>query len=308
MTSASENRQHNALVELHYALAEGDAEEPTERLRAQVIDAAIAARAPGRSSRPAPRLSGAEVFERTVDRLDALLGDLDPPDWSRPALRDLDVQGLVGHLIGIEGQFARTLEGGGSADDGSADHVSSTQPVALAQAGRPAAMTRREWHDTAMRTIDWVHDTPADTPMTFYGVTMPIDALLVVRAFEMWTHDEDVRRAAGRPLPALDAGRLARMAELAVQLLPAGLARANRSVEGRSARLVLTGPGGGTFDVALDGAPSPPASPADTRIVIDVTEFCRIVGDRPTGARPVISGDPSLADDVLVGAAALALD
>ena len=32
-----------------------------------------------------------------------------------------------------------------------------------------------------------------------HGMHLPLGALLVVRAFELWTHDNDIRRAAGLP-------------------------------------------------------------------------------------------------------------
>ena len=51
-------------------------------------------------------------------------------------LRDLDVQGLVGHLTGVEEDVQRCLAGDPSV--GQADHVESTQLAADRQAGRPA--------------------------------------------------------------------------------------------------------------------------------------------------------------------------
>src|SRR5579862_4543226 len=245
MTNA-ERPTPDPLVELGYALAEGDSAEPSGGLRDRVISAAAALRAPGRPAVPAPAMSGSEVFGRMVGRLDTLLGQLLPQEWARPALRDLDVQGLVGHLIAIEGQFERALGQPGSGGE-SDDHVGSTQPIALAQSGRPTADTHHDWRDATRRTLDAVHRSHDHGLVAFYGVTMPLDALLVVRAFEMWTHDEDIRRATARPLPPLEPGQLARMTELAVQLLPAGMARAGRALPGTAARLVLTGPGGGTF-------------------------------------------------------------
>jgi hypothetical protein len=45
-------------------------------------------------------------------------------------------------------------------------------------------------------------------PVDFYGATLPLDKMLVVRAFEMWIHEEDIRRAAGIPLEAPEPARL----------------------------------------------------------------------------------------------------
>jgi len=143
--------------------------------------------------------------------------------------------------------------------------------------------------------------------MTMHGMTLPVSFMLVVRAFETWTHDEDTRRATSRPLDPPDASTLQLMTDLAVTLLPAGMARAGREPDGRAGRLVLTGPGGGTWAKAI-GAKD--AESTDVRLVADAVGFCRLVANRvaPADLGAVVSGDRSLADDILVGANALALD
>jgi uncharacterized protein (TIGR03083 family) len=284
-------------------------------LRARVVTGALAARSAGRPARPVPVVTSLEAFRRTVDSLDAVLAGLAPEEWARPALRDLDVQGLVGHLIGVEREFQARV-GSNPASAVEAHHVGSTQAAADAEAGRPPASTHRDWLAMTVRTIDRVEAAASpEAPVTMHGVTLPLDQWLVVRSFEMWTHEEDVRRAVGRPLLAPETARLALMTQLAVSLLPTGMARAGRATAGRatagratagrSARLVLTGDGGGTWQI-------PPAdgSTADVRIVVDCVTFCRLVANRhaPTDAAAVITGDQALADDVFAGAAALAFD
>jgi hypothetical protein len=72
--------------------------------------------------------------------------------------------------------------------------------------------------------------------------------------------------------------------------------------------LVLTGPGGGTWDLAIGAGPAAPA--ARVAIVADAVGFCRLVANRvsPGGLRPHVTGDPGRAAQVLAAAAALALD
>jgi hypothetical protein len=74
-----------------------------------------------------------------------------------------------------------------------------------------------------------------------------------------------------------------------------------------SVHLVLTGPGGGTWDVAV-GEPSP--APAAVGIVTDVVGFCRLFSNRisPADLDVFVIGDPRLARSVLTAATALALD
>ena len=292
------------MMELRFALAEGDAIDASDALRARVLAAAAAARTPGAAVDAPQWISGTDVFRRAVVSLDALLATLSPEEWSRPALRDLDVQGLIGHLVGVEEAFTAVLRG---ADD-IADHVNDTQAAAQRQRGIAPVETHRQWFDVATRSIALLQDLDASAPVSFYGVTLPLDDVLVIRAFEMWIHDEDVRQATGRALVSPDPERLARMVGLASMLLPAGIARSGNATEGATARLVLTGTGGGTWDVNLDGASE--QRTATTRIVVDAAEFCRVVGNRKdqTTSGAVISGNAAIASGVLVGAAALALD
>ena len=59
-------------------------------------------------------------------------------------------------------------------------------------------------------------------------MTLPLNSLLVVRTFELWTHENDVRRATGLPPSVPDLVTLRLMTGLAVELLPHGMARAGR--------------------------------------------------------------------------------
>jgi uncharacterized protein (TIGR03083 family) len=274
-------------------------------LRARVLDASSRARPAGRTVPAVPDISPAEAFSRAADALSLTLGALGAGDWGRPAIRDLDVQGLVGHLTGVESDLRRCLSGDPEA--GAADHVKSTQPAADRQAGRQPAQTIAEWRQAVDETLALVATVGLDESVTLYGVRLPVGALLVVRAFELWTHENDIRRACGLPATAPDAPTLALMTRLAASLLPLVMAHA---VPGRrtTLHLVLTGAGGGTWDVAA-GEESLPG-PERLAIVADAVEFCRLVANR---ARPAeldlhITGDHGTATGILTAATALALD
>jgi len=294
-------------AELRYALDEGYAELPPEHLLDRILNVAYESREPGRPvDRPAP-ISGADVFARSIASLNATLEDLTEADWKCRALRGLDVQGLLGHLIGVEETFIKVVSGDPSTD--SDDHIGSTQPYALAQAGKTPTQSLREWQLVTARSVEVVSTEPPEREVAFYGVALPLAQLLVIRAFEMWVHEEDVRRATDRSLNPPDAEPLSRMAELAVALLPAGIARAGLSLGGQAVRLVLTGPAGGSWTVAMDGR-SAPSGAESAIVVVDTAAFCRVVGNRlaqcDTGAW--IDGDQQLAADLFTGAAELALD
>jgi hypothetical protein len=88
------------------------------------------------------RLALADAFGRTADACHGLLCALRDEEWAAPARRGLDVQGLVGHLIGVEEDTHRCLSG--DSEVARADHAESTRPAIARQAGRPGARTRGE--------------------------------------------------------------------------------------------------------------------------------------------------------------------
>ena len=96
------------------------------------------------------------------------------------------------------------------------------------------------------------------------------------------------------------------MTRLAARLLPHAAARTGLH-EPVNVRLVLTGPGGGTWDIAVGEGPPDPVS---VRIIADAAGFCRLVANRVTPADLDlhVTGDPGRAAGVLAAASALALD
>ena len=80
------------------------------------------------------------AFGHAADAFYQTLSGLAGQDWRAPVLRDLDVQGLVGHLIGVETDVQRAIAGDPAV--ASTEHVSATQPAALAEAGRRRTPSR----------------------------------------------------------------------------------------------------------------------------------------------------------------------
>jgi uncharacterized protein (TIGR03083 family) len=274
-------------------------------LRGRVLAASLRARAAGRPEPAAPQITPEEAFSRAADAFYGMLGVLQEEDWQRTALRGLDVQELVGHLTGVEEDVHRCL----AADPqvARASHVESTQAAADRQAGRPPAETRAEWRCASGRTLDLVRavgDPSAEVAV--HGMRLPLDLLLVVRAFELWIHDNDIRHAAGLPPSVPDPSTLSLMTQAAARLLPHAAARTGLR-EPTSVHLVLTGPGGGTWDIPI-GDRSP--APAPVGIVADAVGFCWLAANRtaPDRLDLHITGDPDRAAMVLAAASSLALD
>jgi uncharacterized protein (TIGR03083 family) len=274
-------------------------------LRARVLDASRRARAAGEPVPAVPAISPAEAYRRAADALYRTLSALNTAAWSRPAIRDLDVQGLVGHLTGVEEDVQRGLDG--DPEVAQADHVASTQPTAVRQAGLPPAQTTAQWRQAATRTLARVGDgSDLGTVVGLWGLQLPLSMWLVVRAFELWTHENDIRRAAGLADSVPDPSTLHLMTDLVAQVLPlaAGGAGLDQAVD---LRLVLTGPGGGTWDVPCSG---PAGEPIPMRIVTDAVGFCRLAANRaaPGDLDLDITGDPGQAALMLAAATTLGLD
>jgi uncharacterized protein (TIGR03083 family) len=270
-------------------------------LRERVLAASLRARDAGRPVHDALQISAVEAFSRTASAFYAVLCSLDDDRWRTPVLRGLDVQGLVGHLIGVEEDVHRALAG--DPDVAGAEHVESTQAAALDQAGRRPAQTRADWRRAVDRTLDLVRPADARSRVAVHGLRLPVDALLVVRAFELWTHENDIRQAVRWVSSVPDSSTLRLMTDLAARLLPhAGAAL----LEPVDVRLVLTGPGGGTWDVTM----GPPPAAASVAIVTDAVGFCRLAANRVTPADLDVSvtGDSARAAAVLAAATTLALD
>jgi len=273
-------------------------------LRERVLAASLRARDAGRPVPDAPEISSVEAFSRTASAFYAVLCILDDDDWRTPVLRGLDVQGLVGHLIGVEADVHRALAGDPGVAD--AEHVESTQAAALDQAARRPAQTRADWRRAVDRTLDLVRPADARARVAVHGLRLPVSALLVVRAFELWTHENDIRQAVRWAPSVPDPSTLRLMTDLAARLLPHAGAALPEPVD---VRLVLTGPGGGTWDVTIGSAPAAPAA-ATVAIVADAVGFCRLAANRltPDDLDVNVTGDPARAAAVLAAATTLALD
>jgi len=276
-------------------------------LRDRVLAATLRARAVGRPEPAAPEISPAQAFRRAADAFYGMLGILLAADWRKPALRELDVQGLVGHLTGVEEDVHRALRG--DPDVVQASHIGSTQAAADRQAGRLPAQTRAEWRHAVDSTLALARaDRDRGDEVAMHGMRLPLGMLLVARAFELWIHDNDIRHAVGLPPSVPDPSTLSLMTQAAARLLPHAAVRGGLR-EPASVHLVLTGPGGGTWDIPIGRNP-PAAAPNAIAIVTDAVGFCRLVANRATPGRLDlhITGDPECAAIVLAAASTLALD
>jgi uncharacterized protein (TIGR03083 family) len=169
---------------------------------------------------------------------------------------------------------------------------------------RPLDAAVALWREAVDANVSWARAHAGDH-VNWRGMPMTRDDAIVVRAFETWIHTDDLRRVLGRSLQPPTPAQLTVMSEFASRVLPLSLAIAGTPQPGRTARIVLTGDGGGDWTMALDGgAVGEPA----VELTVDVVDWCRRVGDRvaPDELQYTVRGDVRVAEDLVAAAASLA--
>lgn len=281
------------------ALAEPFSETPPDRLRPAVLE--HAARSPRSGG---PEVAPTDLYRAQAARLRAILDELGTAAWMAPALPYAwSVHGLVAHLLVIERYTAFHLGLGPCPAGPMDDHLGlGVETVVQELHGRPADTAHR-WWDTTRTIVDHL-DRGADltAPLPLHGWPFGVGSGLVVRSFELWTHAEDICRAIRRPLPDLPAAEARTMSRLSVNGLPFLLQHTTPTVDMAPCRVVLTGPGGGTFDLGGGG-------PSTALLVADVVDYCRVVARRlaPTDLPATVEGDHELIGALLSAASAIAV-
>jgi Putative zinc-finger len=253
-----------------------------EELRRSVLAAARARRP------PMARVTLANAYADQVALLDAALARMSPSDWRRVDARHGDVRGVLGHLADNDALIAAEL--------------------GLPAVPRPATgdgpALRVAWRTQADAMLAGVAEADLDRTVRLAGTgRRPVRTLrdaLVQRAFETWTHRDDIGAISTIAPP----GQVHRIVELAVALLPAALRVSEPARADRAWRLVLHGSGGGDWTV--------PAGAARVEVTVgaDAADFARLAANRrsPRTMPHTVTGDHSLAEAILRAAATLGCD
>ena len=282
------------------ALAEPGAASPPAALRDRVLQ--HVARSPRPTAAP---IAPSELYASRVAALAHLLGGLEAPDWSRRAAPYAwSVHELVAHLLVME-RYTGSFFGLGPPPPGDeSDHLALGADVIAAEAGEPPTDTAARWSAAAQAVADHVTSDrfAPDASAPLHGWPFTGSSALVARAFELWTHAEDIGRATGRPVVAAAPSELRTMSSFSVTTLPFLLPMAAPDVEMRPTRVVLTGPGGGTFDIGGDGERA-------ALLAADVIDYCRVVARRiePPDLRGTIEGERALVNALLEASRVLAV-
>jgi uncharacterized protein (TIGR03083 family) len=296
-----------------YAAANAGAAAEVERLRevAAGLGAAGASRPPvalrdrllrSAAERVRP-LSAQEALQDETDRFNALLDTITDADLDAPTENGLSVRQLVQHVEAIDRAFVA------AAADSSVGFIGADEVAQITAADLPErvdetfAESVTRFRRTRAQLVGLSDRMPADQRVAAYER----DDVLVIRVFETWTHHDDIRKALGRENSAPAPAVMRTMSELAMKSTPYALAVRGVARPGRTARIVLTGIGGGEFDVPC--APGEqPAAEADVVIRASALDWCRRFADRVTIAdvQYDVDGDAEMARDLVESANAFA--
>ena len=259
------------------------------------------------------RLAGyIDVWWSAISDFTTLLEELDPAEWD--TMTDLpgwDVRAVAAHVAHLEGILAGGPEE--TADVGEPPHVTgfmglyteigvvnrrTTSPDAIINEIRESATTRHTLLLAAPPT-----DGSVKPEVVFGGVPWTWEVLLRNRPLDVWMHEQDVRRAVGRP-GGLDTAPAKHTAEYLADSLGFVLGKKVGAAPGTSLVLDMAGSEPCAFVINDAGRgerlSDPPTDPTVT-LRMDRATFVVLAGGRcPADADAVtIQGDQVLGQQVV---------
>lgn len=252
------------------------------------------------------------AFEQTVRSTLALAGTLTEADWERPTeCPGWTVKDQFAHLAGVE----RDLLGdpGPDVELPEFEHVRNDfgrylEIAVHARRSVPGPDVAAELAEVLERRLVQLPGLDPDkTVMCPDGKEGPYSRLMKFRAMDCWTHEQDVRRAVGRP-GNLDAPAAHCFWELMSHGLPFIVARSAKAAPGLSVRFTISGPPGFRAAVTVDengrGHRSDPETPT-AELAMDWETYVRLTAGRCTPAAVSVQtkGDGDLAARVLAAMA-----
>lgn len=257
-----------------------------------------------------------EVWWRAVDDFSTLLEEIPGADWSRPTdLPGWDVFALAAHTAHLEHLLA-----GGEHDDldiGEVEHARGmmgrfTEQGVVARRGRtPDEVIRQLRESATARHTALLADPPVDpdapAPGIFGAIGWSIRTMLRNRPLDVWMHEQDARRAVGRP-GHMDTPPAVHAVDYLIESFGLVLAKRAAAPFGTTAVLRVAGHPDRAFEVGEDGRGRPLASPPESpslTLSMDREAFICLAGGRrtPPADAVVVEGDVELGARVLASMA-----
>lgn len=262
-----------------------------------------------------------DVWHGTCLEAIALLEQLDEQDWSRPTdLPGWDVKAVAAHLAHLESELAGMPQELVEAPE--APHVRNmlgqyTEVGTALRRDRPPRRIIDELRTAVeTRVAQLRDDPPADlraTGPSFAALAgWSWETLLTNRPLDLWMHEQDVRRAVGRP-GGLDTPGAAHVAGVFARALPMVFGKRAQAQPGQSLVLEVSDaprpdiPSRLAVEVGEDGRARPVDPPADptTTVRLSFEDWMRRSGGRCPAEEvsAQISGDVELGQRVLAALA-----
>ncbi|HEU5159147.1 MAG TPA: maleylpyruvate isomerase family mycothiol-dependent enzyme [Streptosporangiaceae bacterium] len=250
------------------------------------------------------------AYEHTVRSTIALAEAFEAADWERPTeCPGWSVRDQISHIVGVE----RLVLGDPLPEHtlpGDLPHVRNDMgrfnEIAVdIRRSVPGPKVLDELRDTLNRRLAELPDVDPDRPTRLPNGRMDTyTRFMAFRAFDCWTHEQDIRRAVGRPGNLASPGA-ERAHEILTGSLPYVVGKLAAAAPGQSVTLEITGPLRGTSHVVVgdDGrAVRTDAIAAPTvTLRMDWETYARLACGRvpAASAAVTIGGDPDLARRVL---------
>lgn len=306
-----EARYRRAAVELAAAVVAPVP--PRSAVRDRVVREALTSR-PGSPTHPAP---ARELLRIEAERFATLLMSLTSDEWSAavdpPEFSGWTVRDVASHIAASEGLTAQLL-GRPVANVPETDNGNESRTALVRD--RHRGLTEREVigeivaASTSVSSVldDLDADALDEREIAWWGVPMNLSTICVTRAFELWTHADDIRRALARPQLAPPAPSLATMSQRAAGWTGLLMLLGGHDLAPMRGVLDLTGPGGGTTTIELGLEPATSHEAPVLSLRMDVVEYCRLLGRRThaDGPRYEAEGDRGLAADLVAALPSLA--
>ncbi len=254
-----------------------------------------------------------DLWWNAVADFSAYVREIEPSEWHEPTdLAGWDVAAIVAHVAHLEAVLAGTPHE--PVDVGEPAHVTNlmgtyTEQGVVSRRDRTceellaeieAVTTKR--HDELAAALP---EATAPAPDVFGLLGWDNRTLLSNRPFDIWMHEQDLRRATGRP-----GGLAGPTAEHVIQVLQRSLGyvvgKRTDAAPGDSVRLVVEGCAPVTVLVGEDGRAAPAEVDAPTvSIALDREAFIVLAGGRRTPDRVPheIEGNEKLGGQVVAGLA-----
>lgn len=248
-----------------------------------------------------------DVWWQAINDFTTLLEELPPEAWSQPTdLAGWDVRAVASHVAHLEGILAGAPEE--TADVGEPPHVTGLMGlyteigVVNRREATPDALINEIRSAATARHTALLADPPTDPAgrpePIFGGVPWDWRTLLRNRPLDVWMHEQDVRRAVGRP-GGMDSPAAVHTAEYLAESL--GYVLAKRVGAPAGTTVVLDLEGSAPFAFAVNDAgrgerlAEVPAEPSVT-LRMEREAFIRLAGGRcePAPGTVSVAGDDAL--------------